>query len=113
MYLLSKWLVSASAIMISAYILEGVTITSFWSALLVSLFLGLINAVLRPLLIVFTLPINVLTLGLFTFVINASLVLLASSVIKGFEVDGFFVAILFGLLLSIVAYVLHNIVRTK
>ena len=113
MYLLSKWIVSAAAIIISAYIIEGVTITSFWSALWLSLFLGLINAVLRPVLIVLTLPINILTLGLFTFVINASLILLASSVIKGFSVDGFWVAIIFGLVLSVVAYLLHKLFGIK
>jgi len=113
MYLLSKWIVSAAAIIISAYIIEGVTITSFWSALWFSLFFGLINAVLRPVLIVLTLPINILTLGLFTFVINASLILLASSVIKGFSVDGFWVAIIFGLVLSVVAYLLHKLFGIK
>lgn len=109
MSILLKWLISASAIILSSYIITGVTITSFWSALWVSLFLGLINITLKPLLIILTLPVNILTLGLFTFVINASLILLASSVVKGFEVRGFWVAMLFSLVLSVVVYILHKI----
>ncbi len=113
MRLLSKWLISVLAIILSAYIIPGVTIVSFWSALWLSLFLGLINVTLKPLLIIFTLPVNILTLGLFTFVINASLILLASSVIKGFEVEGFWAAMIFSFVLSIVAYILHKLFTTK
>jgi putative membrane protein len=113
MSLLLRWLVSASAIILSAYIITGVTITNFWSALWVSLFLGFVNVTLRPLLIVLTFPVNILTLGLFVFVINAGLILLASSIVKGFEVQGFWVAMLFSLLLSIVSYVLHKAFGTK
>ncbi len=113
MQLLLKWLVSTTAVIISAYIITGVTVTNFWSALWVSLFLGLINTTLKPLLIILTLPVNILTLGLFTFVINASLILLASTIIKGFGVDGFWVAMLFSFVLSIVAYILHKVFATK
>jgi len=113
MHLLSKWLVSSVAIMLSAYIIPGVTIANFWSALCLSLFLGLINITLKPLLIVLTLPVNILSLGLFTFVINAGLILLASSIVKGFEVEGFWVAMLFSLVLSVVTYILHKLFITK
>jgi len=113
MSLLLKWLVSASAIILSSYIITGVEITNFWSALWVSLFLGLINVTLKPLLIILTLPVNILTLGLFTFVINASLILFASSVIKGFEVQGFWIAMLFSFVLSAINYLLHKIFGTK
>ncbi len=107
MFLLLKWLISAIAIILTAYIIPGVAIASFWSALCLSLFLGLVNITLKPLLIIFTLPVNILTLGLFTFVINASLIILASSVIKGFDVDGFWPAIFFSIILSFVASVLQ------
>lgn len=104
MRLFLTWLGSALAIIIISYLLPGVTVAGFWAALWVALFLGLVNLVIRPLLILLTLPITILTLGLFTFVINAVLILLASSVIKGFDVAGFWVALLFGIILSIFNY---------
>lgn len=99
----------ATSVMIAAYLIPGVTINSFFSALFVALFLGIINILIRPVLILITLPINILTLGLFTFVINAILVLLASSVIKGFEVGGFWTAMFFSIVLSIVNYILNGL----
>lgn len=104
MRLFYTWLGSALAILITSYALPGVTLAGFWAALWVALFLGLVNMVIKPLLIILTLPINILTLGLFTFVINALLILLTSSVIKGFDVAGFWVALLFGIILSIFNY---------
>lgn len=101
----------ATSVMIAAYLIPGVTINSFFSALFVALFLGIVNILIRPVLILITLPINILTLGLFTFVINAILVLLASSVIKGFEVGGFWTAMFFSIVLSIVNYVLNGFFR--
>jgi putative membrane protein len=109
MVLILKWLLMAASVMVSAYLIPGVTINSFFSALFVALFLGIVNILIRPVLILITLPINILTLGLFTFVINAILVLLASSIIKGFEVGGFWTAMLFSILLSIVNYVLNGL----
>jgi len=99
--------------MIGAYLLTGVTVSSFWAALWVALFLGLINVTLKPILVILTLPINILTLGLFTFIINAVLIILASSVIKGFYVSGFWTAILFGIILSIISYLLNKILNPK
>lgn len=104
MFIILKWLGSALAVMIASYVLPGVKLDSFWSALWVALFLGLVNIFIKPLLILLTLPINILTLGLFTFVINALLILLASSVIKGFSVSGFWVALLFSIVLAIFNY---------
>jgi len=111
MVLIIKWLLMATSVMIAAYLIPGVTINSFFSALFVALFLGIVNILIRPVLILITLPINILTLGLFTFVINAILVLLASSVIKGFEVGGFWTAMFFSIVLSIVNYVLNGFFR--
>lgn len=113
MYLLLRWLLNAVAIIISAYVITGVTVTSFWTALWLALFLGLINITLKPILVLLTLPINLLTLGLFTLVINALLVLLASSVIQGFAVSGFWIAMLFSVVMSVVSYLLNTVFGTK
>lgn len=107
-----KWLLMATSVMIAAYLVPGVMIKSFFSALFAALFLGIINTLIRPVLILITLPINIITLGLFTFVINAILVLLTSSIIKGFEVSGFWTAMLFSVILSIVNYVLNGFFRS-
>ena len=111
MNLLLKWLVMVLAIMISAYLIPGVTVAGFWTALWLALFLGVVNILLKPILILITLPINILTLGLFTFVINALIILLASSVINGFSVDGFWTAMLFSVVLSLVSYILNSIFK--
>ena len=109
MIILLRWLISTIAILISAYLIKGVSVASFWTALWLAFFLGLVNITLKPLLLVLTLPINILTLGIFTFVINASLILLASSIIKGFEVNGFWTAVLFSIVLSVVSYLLNTL----
>ena len=113
MRIIFKWLISASAIIISAYLIPGITIASFWTALWLSLFLGVLNVIVKPILVILTLPINILTLGLFTFVINATIILLASSVIKGFFVDGFIAAMLFSIVLSILSYILNKTIIGK
>jgi len=103
----------AVSILISAYIIPSVSISGLWAALWLAVFLGIINVILRPVLIILTLPINILTLGLFTFVINALLILLASTVIKGFDVSGFLAAMLFSIVLSIVSFILNNLFAAK
>ncbi len=110
---LLKWLIMAASIIIAAYFIPGVRVGSFFSALWVALFLGVVNVLVRPVLILITLPINILTLGLFTFVINAVLILLASSVIKGFEVAGFWWALLYSVVLSAVNYIINLIVQPR
>jgi len=109
MNILAKWLISALAVIISSYIVPGIVIVSFWTALWVALFLGLVNIFIKPIFILFTLPINILTLGLFTFVINALMVLLVSSIVKGFNVSGFLSALFFSIILSLVSYLLDNL----
>ena len=113
MKLLLKWLIATCAIIVSAYLIPGITVASFWTALWLAFFLSIINIILKPILIILTLPVNILTLGLFTLVINASLILLASSVIKGFEVSGFWVAMLFSIVLSVVSYIINTLLGTK
>ena len=109
MKIILKLLITSLAVIIGAYLIPSVAIASLWSALWVALFLGLINITIKPILVVLTLPINILTLGLFTFIINAGMILLVSSIVKGFEVEGFFAAFIFGIILSILSYVLNKI----
>ncbi|MFH1822402.1 MAG: phage holin family protein [Patescibacteria group bacterium] len=113
MKLILRWLILAVAILITAYILPGVGVSGVWAALWLALFLGLVNIIIKPFLIIITLPINILTLGLFTFVINALLILLSASVIKGFMVDGFWWALLFSVALSVISYILNKLFGTK
>lgn len=109
MSLLVKWLLMTISVGIAAYLIPGISVSGFFSALLVALFLGIVNTLIRPFLIVITLPINILTIGLFTFVINAVLVMLTSKVVHGFEVRGFWWAMLFSIVLSIIHYILNKI----
>ncbi|QXE91950.1 phage holin family protein [Geomonas subterranea] len=104
-----KWLVHAVAIVITAYLLPGVRLSGFGAALITALVLGLINTFIRPLLMLLTLPINILTLGLLTFVINALLIMLTSALVRGFSVDGFLWALLFSLVLSVVNFLLNAV----
>ncbi len=108
MKLILHWLLSALAIIITAYLLPGIVVKSFFVALVVAVVLGFFNTIVRPILLVLTLPINVLTLGLFTFVINAVLVLLTSEIVPGFRVKSFVWALLFSLVLWAVNAILHH-----
>jgi len=110
---LIQWVVSGLAILITAYLLPGVAIEGFLAALVTALVLGLINAVLRPILILLTLPLNILTLGLFTLVINALLIMLASTIVPGFAVQGFWWALLFGVVLAIVNFALSPLLKSN
>ncbi|APW47937.1 phage holin family protein [Rhodoferax antarcticus] len=100
MKLILKWLLSAVALLAVAYIYPGVVVGSFGSALLAALVIGLFNMVLRPLLVLLTLPVTVITLGLFLFVINALMFWAASGVLSGFYVQGFGAALLGSLIYS-------------
>jgi len=92
-----------------SYILHsGIQIDSFWTALLVALVLAILNAIIKPILIILTFPITLITLGLFLFVINALMILLTSHLVQGFKVNGFWWALLFSLLLSIISSLLYR-----
>jgi len=110
MRLLINWLITTVAILITAYVLPGVTVRSLTAAVVTALVLGLINAIVRPILIVLTLPLTIVTLGLFIFILNALLVLLTSAIVPGFDVRNFWWALLFSLVFSVVSFVLHRIV---
>lgn len=95
-------LLGTIAVFVTAYILPGVKVDGWTTALILAIVMGLINAFIRPLLLLLTLPINILTLGLFTFVVIALCVLLASAIVPGFHVDGFWWAMAFGVVLAVV-----------
>lgn len=108
MYLLARWLMSALAVMAAAYLVPGIGLSGFYAALITALVLGIINALLRPLLIVLTLPITIITLGLFTIVINAFLFWLASTIVKGFFVEGIWAALLGSLVVSVISWIANQ-----
>jgi putative membrane protein len=93
--------------MISAYLLDGIRVSGFFSALFAAALLGILNAFFRPIAMLITLPINILTLGLFTFVVNAFMLKSASAVIPGFEVHGFWTSIFGALLIGGVSWLLN------
>ncbi|MFM9910967.1 MAG: phage holin family protein [Chitinophagaceae bacterium] len=89
-------------------ILNGIHVDDFWAAILLAVVLAVLNGILKPILIILTFPITIITFGLFLFVINAAIILLADKLMDGFKVDGFWWALLFSLLLSIVSSVLYK-----
>ena len=107
MQFLIQWLIYAAAIGITAFLLPGVRVSGPVAALVTAAVLGLVNAILRPLLLILTLPINILTLGLLTFVINALLIMLTSAIVPGFRVSGFLSALLFSIILVVVNFILN------
>ena len=105
--LLLRWLVLTAAVLASSWFLDGIRVSGFLPALLAAGLLGILNAVLRPLLIILTLPINILTLGLFTFVVNALLLKIVSSRITGFEVHGFWTAVFGAIIIGGISWLLN------
>lgn len=110
MTLILVWILNAVALLVVAYVLPGITVASFGSALIAAIVLGLLNMLLKPLLILMTLPLTLLTLGLFLFVINALLFWLAGSMLKGFEVHGFWWAFAGAIVYSIVTTLLAGLI---
>jgi len=107
-----RWLLNTFILMLVAYIVPGISFSGFWPALLASAIFGLINAVVRPLMIILTLPINILTLGLFTLVINALMFWLASTIVKGFFVANFAAAfwgaLVYWLIITFISYLFED-----
>jgi putative membrane protein len=106
MKIIVRWLLLAAALLFVAYLYPGVQVTSFGAALIAALVLGLLNALLRPILVLLTLPVTVLTLGLFLFVINALMFYFAASLLDGFHVTGFVAALIGSILYSVCALVI-------
>ncbi|HWI40981.1 MAG TPA: phage holin family protein [Verrucomicrobiae bacterium] len=111
MHFILKWLIGALAVGVTAYVLPGIRVSGFFAALVTALVLGLVNTFIKPVLLLLTLPINILTLGLFTLVVNALLIMLTSAIVPGFEVRNFGWAMLFSLVLSLVTWALGGILR--
>ena len=111
--ILIRWLILTVAILSAAYLLDGMEVRGFISAFFAAAVLGILNAVLRPVLIILTLPLNILSLGLFTFVINAFLLKMASGVIPGFEVHGFWPALSGSLIISLVSWLLSSLINDR
>jgi len=109
--LIMRWVVSALALYIVSKILPGIRLADFWSALVAVLVIGLINALIKPILFLLTLPVTILSLGLFTFVLNALMLVLASRLTPGFQIDGFGTAILGSVLFSVISTLLHGLVK--
>lgn len=102
MAILINWLISAIVILAASYILPGVRVESFTAALVAALVLGIINAFIKPILLILTLPITLITLGLFTIVINAFLIMLTDALVPGFSVSGFLWAVVLSIFLAII-----------
>jgi putative membrane protein len=107
MKLLLKWFLSAAALLAVAHFYSGVVVTSFTSALIAAFVIGLFNTVVRPIFVILTLPVTLITLGLFLFVINALMFYMASGVLDGFDVKGFTAALIGSLLYSVAGLVIE------
>lgn len=111
MKLIMRLLLNAIAVVILSYILPGVGVDSMFTAIIVAVVLSILNFLVKPLLVILTLPITVLTLGLFLLVINAIIILIAAELIDGFQVASFWWAIIFSLLLAFLQAILHSILK--
>lgn len=103
--LIARWIINAAALLLVAYLYPGVTVESFFAAMIAALVLGLVNAFIRPLLVLLTLPVTLVTLGLFLFVINAFLFWFAAEIVTGFKVTGFVAALVGSVLYSLITLV--------
>jgi len=108
MNFLIRLLVSALAAMLTAYLLPGVKLDNFVTALILALVLAVLNLLVKPVLVILTLPATILTLGLFLLVINAVIILLASRLVSGFRVDGFWWALLFSVVMTVINSIMHG-----
>ena len=107
--LLIRWVLNALALIVTANLIGGISIKGFGAALIAALVLGIVNAVIKPVVVLLTLPINFFTLGLFSLVINGLMLVLASNVVDGFRVEGFFAAVIGALVLSVISSILNMI----
>ena len=108
-----RWFFLTIAITISSYLIKGIEVDGFFSAVMAAAILGVLNVFFRPILLILTLPLNILTFGLFTFVINAILLMMASGVIGGFRVNGFWAAVFGSLIISIINWLLSSMINEQ
>jgi len=111
--LLIRWLVLTGSVIICSFLLDGIYVSGFFSALFAAAILGILNAFFRPVALLLTLPINLLSLGLFTFVINAALLKMVSGLAPGFHVYGFWPAIVGSFLISVVSWLLNSFINQR
>jgi putative membrane protein len=109
MTLILVWILNAVALLVVAYLLPGITVASFGSALIAALVLGLLNMLVKPVLVLLTLPITIVTLGLFLLILNALLFWFTGSILKGFQVNGFWWAVIGAILYSIISGLLSTL----
>ena len=109
--LIANWFLNALALYVVAYIVPGVHLDNFQAALIASIVIGFLNAIVKPILLLLTLPVTILTLGLFVFVINALMLLLAGSITPGFRVDGLVTAMIGSILLTVVTMIFNSLVK--
>lgn len=105
---LIQWLISTAIIMVSAYVLPGVHVSSWWTAVVVAIVLAVVNALIKPVFVLLTLPITIISLGLFLLVINALMIMLVGLLVPGFKVDGFWWALAFSIVLSVFNLVISS-----
>jgi putative membrane protein len=111
--ILIRWLTTTAAIVATAYLLDGIQVSGFLSAVFAAAILGILNAFFRPIALLITLPINILSLGLFTFLINALMLKMASGIIPGFDVYGFWTAIFGSFLISVISWLLNSFISEQ
>lgn len=108
-----RWLTLTVAVIITSYLIDGIVVQGFFSALFAAAVLGILNAFFRPIALLLTLPINILSFGLFTFIINAVMLKMASSIIPGFNVHGFWAAVMGALFISIISWALNSFISER
>jgi putative membrane protein len=113
MGILIRWLTTTAAIVATSYLLDGIRVSGFLPAVFAAAMLGILNAFFRPIALLLTLPINILSLGLFTFIINALMLKMASGIIPGFDVYGFWTAIFGSLLISVISWLLNSFISEQ
>ncbi len=111
--IVTRWLVITVAILLASMVVSGIRVESLTTAVIAAAILGIINVFLRPVLLILTLPLTILTLGIFAFVLNALMLLLVAYFVPGFEVDGFFSAFLGALIISIVSWIANRFIKTS
>lgn len=113
MYIILRWVINALALLLVTNIVSGFNIDGFYPALIAALLLGFVNAIIRPILLLLTLPINILTLGLFTFVVNALMLWFVATIVKGFDITSFSTAIFAAIILWLIGMVTNAFLDVK
>ncbi|MBI4092976.1 MAG: phage holin family protein [Candidatus Kerfeldbacteria bacterium] len=111
--MLLRWILNSLIILALPYLISGITVRNFWTALIVALVFGILNALVKPILIILTLPVTILSLGLFVFILNAVLLWLTSTIVKGFEIRSFSAAVLAAVVLWVGSMLINALSKQK